>query len=132
MKFSYPQKNSLNLDITPLIDVVFQLIIFLLLSLGKVHSFLNLELPKLDQTIVELNEKTSILTLQYENQQSKIYWNTEKVSLKEIRERILKENPKKIILKADKKIPYGEVLPIFAEIQNFSSIELLLEYEVQK
>lgn len=131
MKFQYPKKVQFNIDIAPLIDVVFQLIVFLLLSLGKAHLFLNIELPKLDKEGIESEFNIPVISIEYSSEKSVIYWNSNKILLKEIKEYIKKENPKKMILKVDKKVPYGEVLPVLAEIQNFSSIELLLEYEME-
>lgn len=131
MKFQYPKKNQFNIDIAPLIDVVFQLIVFLLLSLGKAHFFLNIELPKLDKEGIESEFNIPVISIEYKSEKSIIYWNSIRILLKEIKEYIKKENPKKIILKSDKKVPYGEVISVLAEIQNFSSIELLLEYEME-
>lgn len=130
MKFSYPKpKSSFSIEITPLIDVVFQLIVFLILSLGKMHSFLNIQLPKLDQIGIDSETKIPIISLRLENQKTEVYWNQKKINIQEIQEYLLKENPKKIILKADKDITYGNVILVFGEIQKFSEVELFLEYE---
>ncbi len=130
MKFFYPKpKGNFSIEITPLVDVVFQLIVFLMLSLGKMHSFLNIQLPALNQIGVDSESQIPTISLRLENQITEVYWNQKKITIKEIQEYLLKEKPKKIILKADKKVTYEDVILIFGEIQKFSDVELLLEYE---
>lgn len=46
MEFIRPKRLSLSLDMAPLIDVVFQLLIFFMLSSSFFHPSLRLNLPK--------------------------------------------------------------------------------------
>ncbi len=131
IEFRYNKPSSFKIDITSLIDVVFLIIIFLILSLGKIHSFLNIELPRLEDSGVTSSSNIPVLAIQKtETSHYNILWNGKDIELLEL-EFILKEQkPDKIILKIDKNIPYGFVVEVFARIQKNQNIQLYLEYEV--
>ena len=64
MKFVTQEKSSFSIEITPLIDIVFLLVIFFVVT-SKVgdSQFLSLDLPKTESfeyNIVELNNEISV------------------------------------------------------------------------
>ena len=64
MKFINQEKSSFSIEITPLIDIVFLLVIFFVVT-SKVgdSQFLSLDLPKTESfeyTLVEINNEISI------------------------------------------------------------------------
>lgn len=131
IQFEYKKYNSFKIDITPLIDVVFLIIIFLILSLGKIHSFLSIELPKLEETYITSFSNTPVLTIQkLETYDYNLFWNGKDIELRDLDHLIKNLKPEKIILKIDKNIPYGFVVEVLARIQRNQNIQVLLEYEV--
>ncbi|MCS7204459.1 MAG: biopolymer transporter ExbD [Leptospiraceae bacterium] len=129
-KFEY-KKKSFNIDITPLVDVIFLVIIFLILNVGKIHSFLNIQLPKSEVNLIEVKGKIPTISIVYEKNHYEIYWNQQIISLNQISEFLIQSHTEKIILKADKDVPYGIVVRVLSEIKKSKSVELLLEYEVE-
>ncbi|GIX41271.1 MAG: biopolymer transport protein ExbD [Leptospiraceae bacterium] len=133
IQFKKVKQNSFRIDITPLIDVVFLIIVFLILTLGKIHSFLNIELPKLEESFVSTNSNIPVLSIQrLSNEHYNILWNKKPIEMIEIESYIKREKPDKIILKCDKDIPYGFFMMILSKIQKNQNIELMLEYEMDK
>lgn len=68
MEFLRPRRPTLSLDMAPLIDIVFQLLIFFMLSSSFLNPALKLNLPKAvtqdskepEQIIVSIDRKGSI------------------------------------------------------------------------
>ncbi len=129
--FKNIKKNPFRIDITSLIDVVFLIIIFLMLNLGKIHSYLNIDLPKLEDFTSNIEEKIPVISMQKTTSYHyNLFWNKNPTSLIEIENKIKQEKPEKIILKIDKEIPYGLVMEVLHKIQKHQNIKLLLEYEL--
>jgi biopolymer transport protein ExbD len=130
IQFKNIKQNTFRIDITSLIDVVFLIIVFLILSLGKVSSFLNIQLPKLEESYSQSEMNIPILSIyKSESGHYNILWNNKSIELFEMESLIRTNKPEKIILKCDKDVPYGFLMQIFEKIQKNQNIELLLEYE---
>jgi len=114
MKFHHPNKKSASFDLTPLIDVVFQLLIFFMVT----TTFVNLEnrvkvnLPSGDFAAVE-SSKNITVTITEDNT---IYLNGKLIDPLRITESIateLKKEPEKIVvLEADKNVLHGKVISV--------------------
>ena len=114
MKFPHPNKKSARFDLTPLIDVVFLLLIFFMLT----TTFVNLEnrikvnLPSGDFAAAEPSENI-IVTITENNT---IYLNGKLIDPLKLTESVaveIKEEPEKIvILEADKNVLHGKVIRV--------------------
>ncbi len=106
MEFIRPKRVSLSLDMAPLIDVVFQLLIFFMLSSSFLNPSLKLDLPKAVTRDAQEKERT-VLTI---DRQGSLFVNTTKTSMEELKFRLsekLVSDPKKSIhLRGDKDMPY--------------------------
>ena len=98
MKFKRDRKRRINpnLDMTPLIDVVFQLLIFFMLtSTFVVQSTIQIEMPEAEGA-AQLDQKDLSVTLAYgtggPEGKGKIYVNSEEVPTLEELARILSEH----------------------------------------
>ena len=98
MKFKRDRKRRINpnLDMTPLIDVVFQLLIFFMLtSTFVVQSTIQIEMPEAEGA-AQLDQKDLSVTLAYgtggPEGKGKIYVNSEEVPTLEELTRILSEH----------------------------------------
>jgi biopolymer transport protein ExbD len=84
MEFIRPKRASLSLDMAPLIDVVFQLLIFFMLASSFLTPMLNLTLPKAS-TQDKPQTKRLIISVDKAGQ---IFVNAEPVALGALREEL--------------------------------------------
>jgi len=114
MKFYHPNNKSLNFDLTPLIDVVFQLLIFFMLTTTfiNVESGVKVDLPSGDFAAV--NEKRNIVVTITEN--NVLYLNNSLVDPNQLSEKVKNEldnNPNSlVVLEADQNITHGKVVRV--------------------
>ena len=99
------------MDLTPIVDVVFNLLIFFALSLNfsQVVSSINIKLPKAKSSEV-VTEKQVVVSIERNN---KVYINDEALYLDQIPnylDNINKDNV--VVVKADKEIDHGFVVQI--------------------
>src|SRR5665648_8317 len=114
MKFHHLNKKSASFDVTPLIDVVFLLLIFFMLT----TTFVNLEnrvkvnLPSGDFAAAEPSENI-IVTITENNT---VYFNVKLIDPLKLTESVaekIKEEPEKIVvLEADANVLHGKVIRI--------------------
>lgn len=103
------------MDMTPLIDVVFQLIIFFLLSSSFVlQPGIKVELPTVELPSGEKPKGTSISILE----NGMLFLDDKRVRLDEIKQKLLKlkgRGPASLlIIKADQKSTHGRVVEVMA------------------
>ncbi|MDD3539008.1 MAG: ExbD/TolR family protein [Candidatus Caldatribacteriota bacterium] len=114
MKFYHPNNKSLKFDLTPLIDVVFQLLIFFMLTTTfiNVESGVKVDLPSGDFAAV--NEKRNIVVTVTEN--NVLYLNNSLVDPNQLSEKVKNEldnNPNSlVVLEADQNITHGKVVRV--------------------
>ena len=99
------------IDITPMIDLVFLLVIFFMVtsSLGKISS-INVNLPRADKSDENISGEVVVSI----NKENEIFFNDSKVDLKLIHEEAkkLSEFKGKIIIRADKESNYESVVSV--------------------
>ncbi|MEE2701918.1 MAG: biopolymer transporter ExbD [Thermodesulfobacteriota bacterium] len=117
MDFTKNIKNSeFNLDLTPIVDVVFNLLIFFALSLNfsEITSSLNIKLPKAQSSEV-ITDRQIVVGIEKGN---KISINDQFVLLDQIPTFLSSENRNKVVvIKADKTIDHGFVVQIMDMIK---------------
>ena len=117
MDFTKNIKNSeFNLDLTPIVDVVFNLLIFFALSLNfsEITSSLNIKLPKAQSSEV-ITDRQIVVGIEKGN---KISINDQFVLLDQIPTFLSSENTNKVVvIKADKTIDHGFVVQIMDMIK---------------
>ena len=118
MQFRQPGKPRVGIDIAPLVDVVFLLVIFFAVSTTFLEtSGLKLELPASTATTErEVREIAVYLTADGE-----LFFEGEQVSLEELEERLRnsleKADRKVVVLRADTGTRHGEVVQIMNMIR---------------
>ena len=116
MKFRRQRKNrtgtGATLDITPVVDVVFNLLIFFALSFNfaATSGGINVKLPS--ATSVE-PIKTEQLTISL-TKDGKVFYNDKTVDLKELNKKLkaVKNKDSLVIIRADNDVPHGKVVQI--------------------
>lgn len=112
MEFIRAKKPSLSLDMAPLIDIVFQLLIFFMLTSSFHHPALKLTLPKAVAKDVKEPERIVIAI----GPSAVISVNQTKVSLEKLQshleEKLARDPQKSVHLAGDEKMPYGAFVQI--------------------
>ncbi len=108
MEFEGRKRIRMHLDIAPLIDIVFLLLIFFMLTANFImQPGIKITLPQA-QTSKPQEEKNIVVFITKENE---IFLNNEKISIDRLKEalgkKLKKVHKKTVILKADKKINLG-------------------------
>lgn len=119
MYFKREQEENYSLELTPLIDVVFLLLIFFMVSTSFVEfpRKMDIALP----TSKASSENPAVKNFEIEMTKDKtIYLDGKKVtltSLEQLLVKIKKTGDRKALIRADKDIPYGEVVQVMGLLQ---------------
>ncbi|WP_407426957.1 ExbD/TolR family protein [Treponema sp.] len=130
MRVSNRKKRGVSVDLTPMIDVVFQLILFFLVSTTfAILPAINVNLP--ESTTSKGAEIAGITITMHSN--GKIWFNDEQVTFSSLGARLSKfdtEDRKKeeypVTLEADENVTNGSIVKVFDILRNegFVSINL--------
>jgi biopolymer transport protein ExbD len=131
MQFRESRRGDIGLDMTPMIDCVFQLLIFFLLASSFLTPSVQLSLPKVSADRQAHPEEAIIVTLDAAHQ---LFINKEPANPEGLRDRLaglLRQRGRQaaVILKADRSIPYEKVLETLVSIQKAGSAQVHLAYE---
>lgn len=112
-------EEELSVNITSMIDVIFILLVFFMVSTQFKKASLPLELPTTEESISsEEDNSTKILSVNNES----IELAQEPITLAELEEKLselYKANPQiAISLECDKNVPFEKVVQILAKVQN--------------
>jgi biopolymer transport protein ExbD len=133
MNFKRKSRNKLNaisaLDLTPMIDVVFNLLIFFAVSLNFVATSggINVNLPEASSA---KPIKTENITINL-SKSGKMYFNNEVATKEEIKNKLKEVKDKKslIIIRADNDVKHGKVVEAMdlAKIEGFSKLAIAVD-----
>ncbi|MFQ5708054.1 MAG: ExbD/TolR family protein [bacterium] len=126
MEFQQPKKRKVGINITSLIDVLFLLLIFFMVSSTFLEQpGIKLELPQA-QSSVMVQQKDYTLFL---DKKGVMHLNNEAVTIKNLQNRLIKALPKMkegaLILKADQDATHGKVVQIM-DIAKRSGVKKLI------
>ena len=108
MEFLRPKKSSIGMDMTPLIDIVFQLLIFFILTSSFLHPALELKLPRAVQ-VSDTKPQHLVVSV---DKSGNVFVNTTQVSLENLRSHLesllmsKKAGERDIHLRGDENMPY--------------------------
>ena len=125
--FNEEKKEEAQINILPMIDVIFAILSFLIISslyLTKINT-IPLQLP-LSGSTSRLDKKSLIISIDKKNN---IYLNQEITNIKKLRldlQNIIKSENQNIILSADKDISYGEFVKVLDILKDFENINFAL------
>jgi biopolymer transport protein ExbD len=114
MRFRKPREDEIRLSIAPLIDIVFLLLIFFMVtSHFDVASGVRISLPKVAKRI--LNQEKTRITLVIDKS-GHTYLEGKRIDMKTLQERLRKVVKEKgifqVIVQADKDVSHGKVVQI--------------------
>ncbi len=114
-----------DIDITPLIDVLFMLIIFFVLTATFIQGKLDIDLPSGEGETSEM-KNTMILTIEKDGA---IFWDGHRVAQEELPELARGAGDRDILIAGDKNAPYGRVAEVLSILRKVgvTSAGLLME-----
>jgi biopolymer transport protein ExbD len=121
------RREPLTLDLTPLIDVVFILIIFFIVSSSfkKENYALNLTLPQGANSAKMVEKKMVTIELSDKD----IAYNGEKIDFIQLQEKleVIVNKEDSITVKIDKSVPYQKVVELLdiLQLNNLSNLSLV-------
>lgn len=115
MRFQTRSRDDVQLDMTPLVDVVFLLLIFFMLSTSlSVNPGIKIDLPK--SSAEQIKKKKTTLRVAIEAG-GRIYFEGKKLSLPQLREKFQAVGKEQgddvlVVIEADKKVYHGLVVKV--------------------
>ena len=127
MEFKKKEKNSsFTIDIAPLVDVVFLLLIFFMLSTTfEVNPGIKVNLP--ESTSKEITKEPKEIKILI-TKSGKLYYNGKKITLSDLEKKFknLKDKKKLIIIEADRYAYHGTVVTVMdiAKTEGFNNFAI--------
>jgi biopolymer transport protein ExbD len=126
------RRESLGLDLTPVIDVVFILLIFFIVTsvFKKEELALMLDLPKSNAKEMEIQKEQVFIELS----QNKLAIKGIEVSFESLEDNLkaIKDKGKPVIVRIDKKVEYQRVVKILDLLQKYNLVNLALVTNEEK
>ena len=135
MLIKYRKKNLTNIELAPLIDIVFILLIFFAVSSSLISNNQSIPLDLPTASSSETNAPDIIISVKKNRD---IYIDSQKISFAQIPPLIIQamsQNPStQIIINADKKLDYGFIISLLDKIRlsGCSNIALQVEKKIYK
>ena len=112
MRFRKADEEEFRPELTPLVDVVFQLIIFFMVSTVFVefNQQMDIETPEVEGSLVQ--DQIKRLTIEI-TRDEKIFLEGKELALDKIAEHLAgHSNAESVLIRADKRLPYGIVMQV--------------------
>lgn len=103
------EDDDLSLDLTPLIDVIFMLVIFFVLTTTFSKPVIDMILPKSTSAVVDTNHKYISIVI---DKVGDYYFDNKKISLSEIRALLDEKNELPLNIVADQDAPFKSFVGI--------------------
>lgn len=113
------KKLVADINVTPLVDVMLVLLIIFMITAPMMTQGLNVDLPETTAKALRQEEKPIIVTI---DDKGVISINSvpqvRALMVQELKKSYTVNKDQPIFLNADKKVPYGEVVKVMADIQS--------------
>ena len=112
-------RNAMSqINVTPLVDVMLVLLIIFMVTAPMMQQGVQVNLPKADTKALTPQETTVVVSVA---NTGKVFINSSEVPAAELKSKLsgmfATRSKKEVFLKADKDVPYGEVIKTMAEIK---------------
>ena len=113
LKFTRPKSEAVRLELAPLIDVIFQLLIFFMISSSFLYPSLSINLPKIETPEPSDQHQELVLSVAKGGNYFLNGEPTQKESLPGALKQALESNDRKsLFFHADNSIPYQQVVEV--------------------
>jgi len=107
-----------QINVTPLVDVMLVLLIIFMVTAPMMQQGVQVNLPKADTKALSPQEVTVVVSIE---RTGKLFINNNETPVTDLRSRLsamfANRAKKEVFLKADRDVPYGEVVRAMAEIK---------------
>ncbi len=114
-----------EINVTPLVDVMLVLLIIFMVTAPMMTRGVEVDLPETSAKALPQEEEHVEVAI---DAQSHLYLNDETVDLEELKQRLhaMKSSGilKQVLLRADKRVPYGQVVMVMASIREMGITDL--------
>jgi len=127
LRFRREEEDSFAMDMTPLIDVVFLLIIFFMVSTVFVDFSrkMDINLPTSKSSLVDETPKTLEIQMSKDKKITLAGKNINILGLEQALKKLDMESKKQTaIIRADKVLPYGEVIEVMGILQKAGVLDI--------
>jgi biopolymer transport protein TolR len=112
-------RNTMSqINVTPLVDVMLVLLVIFMVTAPMMQQGVQVNLPKADTKSLSPQDETVVVSLE---KSGKLFINKSEVPFGDLRSKLstmfVSKAKKEVFLKADKDVPYGEVVKAMAEIK---------------
>ena len=126
MRFREENEENFALDLTPLIDVVFLLLIFFMVSTVFVDfkRKMDISLPSSKSSTSDSTPKAITLELTFDKQ---VFLNGRKIHINSLEQALAEISPSKknaAIIRADKNLSYGDVIKVMGTLQSAQILDI--------
>lgn len=120
-------RRHAEIDITPLIDVLFMLIIFFVLTASFVQGKLDVQLPSGEGSSAD-TQGAVIVTVAADR---KIFWDGREVTREELKKLAAESKDREMLVAGDEKVPYGDIAGLLSLLrkEGVTSAGLMLSGE---
>lgn len=133
IEFDRPSESRVTLELTPLIDVIFLLLIFFMLSSTFIYPALDLRLPSLQRSGVVDPLQRIVVSV---SESGELFINKDPVAEAEFGStlaQILKRSDNKAVyLRVDSQVAYGKFMTLLDEASRAGASDFNLLYEPSK
>ena len=125
--FKEDLNNKNKIDILPMIDIIFSILAFLIISslyLTRVET-ISVELPKANHSITQ-NKKFINISI---DKGGNLFLNKTRIKLQDIKDKVVNltnENKNLVVLNADKNISHGYVISVLDVIRSIDGLKLAI------
>jgi biopolymer transport protein TolR len=119
-----------EINVTPMVDVMLVLLIIFMVAAPMMQQGIEVDLPKTAPSGVSTNEEPFTLVIR---QNRNIFIGSSQVAINELKERVgaifATRNNKQIYIQADRRVDYGVVAEVMAEVRSagITNIGLITE-----
>lgn len=130
MKFRRQKRYLMHIELTPLIDAVFILLIFFMLSSNFLKPAILLKLPVVGYNEQIKQKKSTFIAI---TKDQNILYNGEMVTIDGLKKRLSNmESSNRVVFSADKSVRYELFVKIMAELKAAGIEDVALENEFKK
>jgi biopolymer transport protein TolR len=107
-----------QINVTPLVDVMLVLLVIFMVTAPMMQQGVQVNLPKADTKAMSTQQETVVVSV---DRQGRRFINSTEVPMEELRQKLAtmfaSRAKKEVFLKADRDVPYGEVVKVMADIK---------------
>jgi biopolymer transport protein ExbD len=127
--FARRKTEAVGVDITPLLDVVFQLLLFFILTSALVQPGIELDLPESNQS----NESPEADLVISVDKEGRVFFNDKIVDIEEVETSLrffaMQNSNRNVILRVDSAAPYSKFFSVLDASRNAGIENLHLAHE---